>query len=133
MTELTRRAALTLGGVAALSGAAGAGARDAANHSRVARDLETYIGFGAKNAGGPGDTASGDWMARELEGAGFDIRRHAVQVPVFDLEAAALHHGEGETAVLPLYTAPLTQPQGIEGPLVRFSFSQASQLEGAIA
>ncbi|TRO93630.1 hypothetical protein FKB34_11905 [Glycocaulis profundi] len=133
MTELTRRAALTLGGLAALSGAAGAGARDAASHSSVARDLETYIGFGAKNAGGPGDTASGDWMARELERAGFDVQRHIVQVPALDLISAALHHGEGETAALPLYTAPLTPPQGIEGPLVRFSFSQASQLEGAIA
>lgn len=133
MTEFTRRAALTLGGLAAASSFVRAGASDPGDLSSVARDLETYIGFGAKNAGGPGDAASADWMAAELERAGFDIRRHSVQVPILDLETAALHYEQGETRVLPLYTAPLTPPGGVDAPLVRFSTAQLDRLGGTIA
>src|SRR3546814_6529526 len=58
-----------------LSMSASAGAAIAAS---IESDLHRYVGFGNKQAGGTGDNGCGDWLASELEQAGFAVERQEI-------------------------------------------------------
>ncbi|WP_308909100.1 hypothetical protein [Pseudokordiimonas caeni] len=101
----------------------------------VADDLARYIGFGSKQAGGPGDNACGDWMAGELVKAGFKIERQSVSVPSFAPARTELVSGGARANVWP---QPIVMPTGAEGITARIvrvdAAGRASKpLEGAIA
>src|SRR3546814_11111830 len=57
----------------ALSASAGA-----AIAASIESDLHRYVGFGNKQAGGTGDNGCGDWLASELEQAGFAVERQEI-------------------------------------------------------
>ena len=82
-------------------------------------DLGRYIDFGIKASGGPGDNASGAWMANELEKAGYRVERQTIEVPFFDVSTAELRVGGHRADVLPQAVVGPTGPGGVEGALVR--------------
>ncbi len=137
MAATSRRSFLATG--AALPIAAAALAKttnDPAKHGdRIAADLERYIGFGNKQAGGPGDNACGAWLAAELEQAGFSIERQTFDVPFFEPERSELVCGEARAAVWPQPIVIPTGFDGASGPLVRVDAAGRSEasLAGAIA
>ena len=133
MLKPSRRGFLTAG--AALPVAA-AMARVPEDHlAKVAADLETYIGFGIKRAGGVGDNACGEWLAGELEQLGFRIERQDVSVPWFEAERCDLVSGPVKAAVWPQPIVVQTGAGGVTGPLVRIDTNQQvdGELNGAIA
>lgn len=122
------------GALLPLAGAASAAA-PAAPSGSIEADLRRYTGFGVKRAGGPGDTACGEWLAGELETAGFKVQRQTFQVPYFDAVRAELTCGE---ITAPVYAQPIvipTGPGGAAGPLVRVDGAGRfmGQMQGAVA
>lgn len=134
MHETSRRAVLVGGAALPLVATAGA-ALSPARTDRVAADLDRYIGFGIKHAGGPGDTACGTWLAAELEQAGFTVERQRVSVPFFELRRCELHCGETKATVWPQPIVVPTTAEGLTGPLVRLDADGHADapLAGAIA
>ena len=137
-----RRAVLGVG--ALLSLAAGVSAARATqpprngasmNSAAIEADLLRYVGYGEKRAGGPGDTACGEWLAGELAGLGYAVERQSFSAPFFDAQRADLEIGGART---PLYPQPIvvpTGPEGVSGPLVRIDSAGrfSGGLDGAIA
>lgn len=103
--------------------------------STIAADLDRYVGFGNKQAGGDGDNRCGEWMAEELERAGFAIERQTVSVPYFTPDRCTLTSGDTEAAVWPQPIVVPTGAQGITAPIVRVDAAgeAAAPLDGAIA
>ena len=101
----------------------------------IEADLLRYVGFGNKRAGGPGDTACGEWLAGELERAGFAVQRQTFSAPWFDATRAELSCEGTGAAIYPQPIVRVTGTEGVSGPLVRIdSRGQfAGSLEGAIA
>ena len=97
----------------------------------VAADLEKYIGFGIKRAGGPGDNACGEWLAGELAALGFKIERQDVSVPWFEPERCELVSGATNATVWPQPIVVQTGAQGVTGPLVRIDANR--QVDGSLA
>jgi hypothetical protein len=93
--------------------------------------LERYMGFGIKASGGPGDEASGAWLAQELTAAGYACRRQPFDVPYFEVRQATLACGDAKATVVPQAIVAATGPQGLTAPL-RMP-SECSDLTGAIA
>lgn len=102
---------------------------------RVAADLDNYIGFGIKQAGGAGDTACGNWLAAELGGLGFSVERQDVPTPWFEAGRAELVCGGTRVAVWPQPIVIPTGAGGVTGPLVRVDAGGGSAVPpaGAIA
>ncbi|WP_173204154.1 hypothetical protein [Sphingopyxis sp. BSNA05] len=101
----------------------------------VADDLARYIGFGSKQSGSEGDTASGHWLAGELEEAGFVVEKPVLSVPYFDPENCEIVINGARA---PLWPQPIVIPtpaSGVSGPLVRVDGAGRAdaQLGGAIA
>lgn len=135
MAETSRRTFLA-GGVALAAASSPALARTSTDvDDRVAADLERYIGFGNKQAGGAGDTACGNWLAAELEQLGYSIERQTISAPFFDPQRCELVCAEAKATVWPQPIVTPTGPDGVTGPLVRIDpFGQpAAALGGAIA
>lgn len=131
MRQPTRRDVLAGAGTLPLASAAAAAIGP--DDDRIAADLARYIGFGSKQAGGPGDNASGDWLADELARSGFNVERQQVSVPFFEPRRCELTSGTHRAAV---WAQPIVVPaKGISGPLVRVDAAgQASApLTGAVA
>ncbi|WP_313436888.1 hypothetical protein [Novosphingobium sp.] len=103
--------------------------------SRVAADLERYIGFGSKQAGGRGDLGCGEWMLSELAELGFAIERQSLSVPYFEAQRSELVCGEARAAVWPQPIVTPTGAEGITGRLVRVDTEGRpfGALKGAIA
>ncbi|HET6524712.1 hypothetical protein [Sphingopyxis sp.] len=134
MTEPTRRGFLA--GTTALPLAAAMNAQvAAATPDAIAADLATYIGFGSKQSGGAGDSACGDWLAAELDRAGFAVEKLPISVPWFEGEGCEIVAGETRA---PLHPQPIVTPTpdgGVTGPLVRVDAHGKADapLAGAIA
>ncbi len=64
MIDTSRRTVLGAGALLAVGSVAN-GAVSPPATERIEADLNRYVGFGEKRAGGPGDTACGDWLAGE--------------------------------------------------------------------
>ncbi|QTC93318.1 hypothetical protein IFJ75_11410 [Brevundimonas goettingensis] len=132
----------TLGGAAMTASCATAAPSSGATTSvagpdaaLIEADLNSYVGFGNKRAGGPGDMACGDWLAGEIEKAGYAVERQTFQAPFFEATKAELTL-EGST--VPVYPQPIvtpTGPDGVTGPLVRVDVAGhfTGSLQGAIA
>ena len=101
----------------------------------VAVDLDKYIGFGSKQAGGAGDIACGNWLAAELDSLGFKVERQEVATPFFEPERSELQCGEAKASLWPQPIVVQTAPDGITGPLVRIDAAGRAEkpLDGAIA
>ncbi|MCM8731642.1 hypothetical protein ACFO8O_11805 [Hephaestia sp. GCM10023244] len=108
---------------------------NAASEAKVEDDLQRYVGFGNKQAGGDGDDRCGAWLAAELENAGFAVERQAVSVPFFATERCEIAAGTARTTLWPQPIVRVTGPDGITGPLVRVDSAggAAASLNGAIA
>jgi hypothetical protein len=133
MLEASRRGFLA-GSAALPAGAAMArGSEDLA--VKVAGDLERYIGFGSKQAGGAGDNACGAWLASEIAALGFKIEQQPVSTPYFIPERAELSCGSAKAAIWPQPVVVPTGPEGVTGPLVRIDGAgrAAGSLAGAVA
>lgn len=103
--------------------------------ARVAADLDRYVGFGIKHAGGPGDTACGAWLTSEIETLGFRTEQQPVSVPYFIPERTELVCGGAKANVWPQPIVVPTPDEGLTGPLVRIDGAgrPAAPLAGAIA
>lgn len=134
MTDPTRRGFLV--GAAALPlTAPAAAAHDAGASDSIAADLATYIGFGNKQSGGPGDDACGHWLADELARAGFATEKPALSVPWFEPGRCEIAAGDARA---PLHPQPIVIPTpagGVSGPLVRVDAHGRADapLAGAVA
>jgi hypothetical protein len=101
----------------------------------VATDLDKYVGFGNKQAGGAGDTACGTWLAAELEGLGYKVERQEFATPFFEPTRSELLCGEAKAALWPQPIVTQTAPDGITGPMVRIDPAGRAEasLDGVIA
>ena len=100
MNDPSRRGFLVAAGALPLTAAA-AQTGGAAAASRIAADLQTYIGFGNKQSGGVGDTACGHWLAAELEAASFAVQKPGLSVPFFDPDNGVIQASEARAAIWP--------------------------------
>lgn len=101
---------------------------------QVEADLARYGGFGLKASGGPGDEASGVWLAGELRALGFATQAQAIEIPYFEPDEVSL--GFGDEVVAGLAQGPVTQTGagGLSGPLARLeAWGDAEMAVGAIA
>jgi hypothetical protein len=143
MIDASRRTFLGAGAIASLGGTAMTAtvspvptAEDPpSSHEAIEEDLRKYVGFGNKRAGGPGDTACGEWLAEELGKAGYAVERQTFQAPYFEASKAELTLGETTAIVLPQPIVIPTGASGVTGPLVRVDVAGHFQgsLEGALA
>ncbi|WP_282008712.1 hypothetical protein [Brevundimonas aveniformis] len=101
----------------------------------IEADLLRYVAFGNKRAGGPGDTACGEWLAGELEQAGYVVTRQTFSAPYFETSRSQLSCGDATVAVYPQPIVRPTGPGGVTGPLVRVDAAGrfAGTMQGAIA
>lgn len=133
MLNPSRRHVLAAG--AALPAAAAASAIPADPHAGVAAALERYIGFGNKQAGGPGDDACGAWLASELARFGYTVERQGFSAPFFAPARSELVCGGAAAAVWPQPIVTPTGAAGVTGPLVRVDADgrSSTSLRGAVA
>lgn len=124
-----------LAGTAMLPLTALAAPADARAAASVAGDLQHYVGFGGKQAGGEGDNACGAWLEAELREAGFAVERQIVSVPWFAPDICELACAGARAAVWPQPVVVPTAPEGISAPLVRVDAEghAAAALTGALA
>lgn len=101
----------------------------------VAADLDRYIGFGSKQAGGAGDIACGNWLAGEVESLGFKVERQEFATPFFEPTRSELLCGDAKASLWPQPIVVQTGAEGIAGPLVRIDSAGRAEasLDGAIA
>lgn len=86
---------------------------------RIRDDLNKYIDFGIKQAGGAGDNACGNWMAVELERASFTVERQNVMAPYFTPQRSELVCDGARATVWPQPIVIPTGPGGITGRIIR--------------
>src|SRR5688572_33267614 len=117
MAPTSRRTFLV--GSAALPVAAAAIARISPDlQTKVAADLDKYIGFGSKQAGGAGDNACGAWLAAEIESLGFKVERQEFSTPFFEPTRSELLCGDTKAPLWPQPIVVQTGADGVTGPLV---------------
>ncbi|MEE4455229.1 hypothetical protein [Novosphingobium resinovorum] len=135
MHETSRRTFIAASAALPLVAGTAPAAANSSPESRVAADLERYIGFGNKHAGGRGDIACGEWLASELEGLGFAIERQSLSVPFFEAQRSELVCGAVKATVWPQPIVIPTGAGGITGRLVRVDSEgrRSAALDGAIA
>lgn len=141
MTDTNRRTLLGASALLPLAATGGALASPkvhktaTVNAKAIAADLARYVDFGIKRAGGPGDTACGEWLASELANLGYAVERQTFSAPYFDETRAELSIGGLTTPIYPQPIVRVTGPEGVSGPLVRVDARGrfAGSLEGAIA
>jgi hypothetical protein len=111
----SRRTVLGAGALVAAAPAAGRAAT-ASQVAEAKRIAERYQSFGDKASGGPGDTASGEWLEGELRAMGYALARQAIEVPAYEGEAT-LTCGPAKAAVIAQATVVPTAATGVSGPL----------------
>ena len=106
----------------ALSGPALAATSDrqaTAAMANIQTNLERWVGFGIKAAGGEGDNASGVWIANHLQDCGFAVQRQSLSVPCFLKEIATFTAAATTVEVIPQAVVVATTPAGIIGRIER--------------
>lgn len=114
---MNRREVLGATTLLAAATAATAAAAEAAPYDAI---LRHYDSFGSKRSGGPGDTACGIWMERELIRFGYRTERQAISVPFDEPSIATLAVG---AVVIPVHPQPpffATPAAGVSGRVVRW-------------
>lgn len=137
MIDASRRAFLGASALVPLAATA-ASAQTSAPPSDLATieaDLLRYVGFGDKRAGGAGDNACGDWLAGELERAGYAVERQIFEAPYFEASRSQLICGDATVGVYPQPIVRTTGSHGVSGPLVRVDGAGrfTGPMNGAIA
>src|SRR3546814_11644755 len=81
-----------------------------------------------------GDNGCGDWLASELEQAGFAVERQAVSVPWFAPDRCEIAADGARAALWPQPIVRLTGADGLSGPLVRVEAAgtAVTPLKGAV-
>lgn len=91
---------------------------DAFDVGAIDANLQRYIGFGVKQAGGAGDNACGAWIERELRSIGYSVQRQSFETPFLDVATCTLDFGQGPVSLLPV---PVVSKTGaVTGPLVAY-------------
>lgn len=99
--------------------AAASGSRPPAATGTDAFDrLLTYADLGVHRTGSRVDGKTARWIARELEGYGYEVDRQPFPFSKFVPRAASLDVGGARPAVMPFYYSGRTGPEGISAPLV---------------
>jgi hypothetical protein len=80
---------------------------------RLHQDLETHASFGLKYAGGPGDTATADWVARRLSAIGYQVEESEFDTPFFIARNTELRIGSTAVQVVPQAPVAVTAPEGV--------------------
>lgn len=83
----------------------------------LAADITRYAGFGAKNAGGSGDTSAGEWIEAELARSGFDLARQSVRAAWIDEHDPVLQIGASRLAVAAHTLGEARRFGSVEAPL----------------
>lgn len=135
MLKTSRRTFLGTGAALSLGSLGSPAFAQASADEDIEADLLRYVRFGNKRAGGPGDSACGEWLAGALAQFGYAVERQPIAVPFFEAEQANLVCG---TDTAPIYPQPIvidTGPGGISGPIVRVDSQGrfAGSLNDAIA
>lgn len=101
----------------------------------AAETLVRYAGYGNKASGGPGDSATADWFAGELKGAGFAVVRQSFMVPWFNARRSELVCGDTRAQVIPQAIVVPTGADGVAGALTHFHANESPQsaLKGSLA
>ncbi len=93
--------------------------------------LERFAGLGIKASGGAGDTASGEWLEKDLMALGYRCERQAFDVPYAEVRQATLVAGAHKAAVFPQANVKTTGAGGLTAPLK--PAAMPGGLDGAIA
>lgn len=109
----SRRAVLAAGAMVGAASGANAAPMSDTQVSEAQQVLERYQAFGIKASGGPGDTASGEWLEGELKAMGYAVRRQPVDVPAYDGDAT-LEAGSARAELIP---QSIVQPAEVSGKL----------------
>lgn len=101
----------------------------------TAEVLARYAGHGVKASGGPGDSATADWLAGALAGAGFGVVRQSFTVPWFTARRSELICGDARARVVPQAIVVPTGTDGVTGALTHFHADESPQvaLKGSLA
>ncbi|PKB13574.1 hypothetical protein B0I00_3010 [Novosphingobium kunmingense] len=130
-----RRTVLKAALAAPLAGSARAGAAApvaaAFTAERLMADLRLFAQAGNKQAGGPGDGLTADWLAQRLTEFGLEVERQRFDVPCFQTAHCALTFDSRETELVVQPPVVFTPPEGITGALVLAEVP--GRLDGAIA
>lgn len=110
----SRRA--VLGASASMLAMSPAAAKALPDEAEAQRILERYQSFGDKTSGGPGDTASGEWLEGELGAMGYACQRQTYDMPTYDGEAV-LTCGAARADLIPQAIVVPTSGEGVSGPL----------------
>lgn len=104
-------------GLGALAACASPGPHPTPGLASLSADLETYVSFGPKNAGGSGDAAVGAWIETRLAGEGFDVERHPVEALAIEQQTPSLVVGEARAPVATHWTGPTGSFASASGPI----------------
>src|SRR3990170_4513203 len=80
---------------------AGAQVETDATTRQLQADLVRHAAFGDKFSGGPGDTATAEWVADRLRASGYRVEESAFDAPYFVKRAARLTGGPASAHVVP--------------------------------
>lgn len=105
------RGARLLGTLAAIFLTAVAADADVLSGKRLYADVERYASFGLHRFGSEADRRTSEWIAKELEAAGFETRLQSFSVGrQYFLSSASLRVGDVTVPVLPLWWPPEDNP-----------------------
>lgn len=137
MIDASRRAFLGASAMIPLAATAASAQTGSApgDLATIESDLLRYVGFGDKRAGGAGDNACGEWLAGELERAGYTVERQSFEAPFFNATRSELSCGDATVGVYPQPIVRTTSADGVSGPLIRVDGAGrfAGSMAGAIA
>jgi hypothetical protein len=84
---------------------------------RLRRDLQMHASFGLKFSGGPGDTATADWVAKRLAGSGYRVEQSEFDAPYFTGRTTELRLGTTAVEVVPQAPVLVTDARGVRAKL----------------
>lgn len=102
---------------------------------RIRADLERHASFGAKFSGGPGDTATADWIGGRLRALGYDVVESTFDAPFFVERAARLDTGDLSRPVTAQAPVVATGSRGVTAPLavIDGEVTEVGDVRGRIA
>lgn len=111
---------------------AGAQVETDATTRQLQADLVQHAAFGDKFSGGPGDTATAEWVAGRLRASGYRVEESVFDAPYFVKRAARLASGPASADVIPQAPVVPTGAGGISAPLALVD-GEVGSVRGRIA
>lgn len=93
--------------------------------SALYEDVITYDSLGEHRTATPPDFVTADWIAGELQAAGYGVGFFDFEVPVFSVERSCLLLDNHELQVFPRWPVSFTGPEGVPARLVEWPPSPA--------